>query len=158
MSTIHIVRRPEAQKILGLAARSFARLEAEGVIVPSSRGRPGKASSYDLAVVVPQYIQHLKSVSGQSAERAARARRDLAVAKLNELKLRERRGELAEVKDVGLRWSEIAVGVRNAILGAPSALKQCFPDLKIDVVLELDRILRDILTRLADGAEGEHTH
>lgn len=88
------VRRVEARRLLGgIAERTFATLEQEGVIVPAKRGRGGRPSIYDLTTIVPAYLAH---ISGQrpANDRDARARRDLAVAELNELRVQKERGDL----------------------------------------------------------------
>jgi hypothetical protein len=88
------VTRSRARKLLGaLPERTFARLEAEGVIVPKERGRGGRPSIYDLEVLVPAYVGYL---SGQRplSDREARSRKDLSQAELNELRLARERALL----------------------------------------------------------------
>lgn len=86
--------RSEARAILGgIAERTFARLESEGILTPSQRGRGGRASVYDLRTVVPSYLVFVQGVK-PTDDRDARSRRDRSQAELNELTLASKRKEL----------------------------------------------------------------
>lgn len=88
------VRRLEARKILGgIAERTFAQLEAEGVIVPLRRGRGRRPSVYDLRVIVPAYLDYT-SKSRVVSDREARAMRDRSLAELNDLRIKREKGQL----------------------------------------------------------------
>lgn len=95
------VTRAEALRILVCPDRTFAKLEADGVVVPLRRGRPGQASVYDLRELVPAYLRHV--VNGKpSDDRAARAARDLKQAEKLDLEISTKRGELVALSDVVL--------------------------------------------------------
>ena len=52
----------------------------------------------------------------------ARTRREQAVAKLRELELREKRGELVQLKDVTRAWTGLVAAVRSRLLMMPANL------------------------------------
>jgi hypothetical protein len=121
----HEVARVEAQRILDrIPTRTFARLEAEGVIVPKRRGKPGVPSIYDLATIVPAYVQHLKGAKGSGNDRAARARRDATQAQLNELRLAREKGELLPRHQVIADGLAFIRASKAKILGLPRRLVQ----------------------------------
>jgi phage terminase Nu1 subunit (DNA packaging protein) len=94
------VQRPQARRVLGgVAERTFASLEQEGVLVAMKRGRGGRASVYDLEALVPAYLVHI-SKQRPTPERDARARRDMSQAEFTEMKLARERGELIERETV----------------------------------------------------------
>jgi hypothetical protein len=121
----HLVYRPEAQRILGnIPPRTFARLESEGILVPTKRGRPGVPSEYDLSTLVPAYIEYVKSGTGKNGDRDARARRDNAQAALHELRLAERRKELLPRDQVIREGRAFILAVRAKLLALPRRLVQ----------------------------------
>lgn len=120
----HEVARVEAQRILDrIPTRTFARLEAEGVIVPKRRGKPGVQSIYDLATIVPAYIQHIKSAT-VSTDREARAQRDRAQAALHELRLKERSKDLLLRDQVVRDGRAFVLAARAKLLGLPRRMAQ----------------------------------
>ncbi len=120
-----LVNRQLARQILAdPPARTFAMLEAEGVIVPSVRGKGGRPSVYDLAVIVPAYIVHLATARPSSQERVARARRDQAVAELTELRIAERRKQLLPREQIIFEGRTIILAARAKLLGLPHRMVQ----------------------------------
>jgi hypothetical protein len=123
--TTYHVHRKDAMRILdGIAERTFARLEAEGILVPFRRGKAGRPSIYDLTVIVPAYIQHVRSSVPASGDREARARRDNAQAELHELRLVERRKELLPREQVVAEGRAFIVATRAKLLALPRRLVQ----------------------------------
>jgi phage terminase Nu1 subunit (DNA packaging protein) len=94
--------RPQAIALLGVNVRTFARLEAEGVLTATTRSR-GKGSTYDGPTIVREFLAYREALI-RGSNQSARDRRDLSQAALNELRLaRERRDVLprAEVVRAG---------------------------------------------------------
>lgn len=149
------VTRIAAERITTLPHRTFARLEAEGVIVPKTRGGPGKASVYDLATIVPAYITHLKAQSARQTEQAARARREQSQAELNELKLAERTGELIDASKAERSWAEHITEARNTLLGVSTYLRTRFPHIPREVFAAVDARIREALEGLSEERGGE---
>jgi hypothetical protein len=87
-----LVTRPTLAKVLGISLRQVGSLESTGALVPTIRGKAGRASQYDLTVVVPSYIAQL--AKEEEAELQPRDRKDLAMAQLTELKIARERGDL----------------------------------------------------------------
>ncbi len=149
-----IVHRADAQRILNLPARTFARLEAEGVIVPSKRGKPGTPSEYDVGAITSAYIRYLSAHSGWTAEREARAHRDQAQAAFTTLRVKERLGQLVDAADVERTWSEMLIGVRNTVLSLPTRIRQRLPHLTLGDLNVMDAVVREILAEAATEASG----
>jgi hypothetical protein len=119
------VHRQAARAFLGgVPERTFARLEAEGVIVPAERGKAGRPSVYDLAVITPAYIKHLQGAQPASGDREARARRDRSQADLNELRLLEARRELLKRETVVRDGKAFVAASRAKLLALPRRLVQ----------------------------------
>ncbi len=122
-----LVRRAEAQQILGgIAERTFARLEADGVIVPTVRGRGRKPSVYDLALIVPAYLAHVtqRPVSNTISAWDARARRDVSQAELNELRKAERLKELLPRAQIVFEIQNLFRAVQAKLRALPQRMTQ----------------------------------
>jgi phage terminase Nu1 subunit (DNA packaging protein) len=90
-STTLPVMRAQAVRLLGLKDRTFARLEAEGILTATKRGTGRQPSEYDAFTLVPAYLAHQAHKLTGSLE-SPRDRAYLAQAKLAEFRLaRERR-------------------------------------------------------------------
>ena len=87
------VIRPQAVRLLGLKDRTFARLEAEGVLKATTPGTGRRPSVYDLYLLVPAYLAHRERQLRGSMEHP-RDRKDRSQAELNELRLARERREL----------------------------------------------------------------
>lgn len=85
------------------------------------------------------------------AWREARARREMALAKLAEDDLRRRRGELVEVAKVQRGLEDANARARLKLLGIPSRMHQRLPHLTHADVLEVESAIREALEELADG-------
>lgn len=86
--------------------------------------------------------------------RAARARREAALATLAEDEVRRTRGELVEVKGVKAAWVTLIVNSRNKLLGIPTRMKQRLPHLSRQDVTVIDDLITEALEDLA-GSAGE---
>jgi phage terminase Nu1 subunit (DNA packaging protein) len=85
-----IVPKGTAARVLGIAVRTFERLEQLEVIKPRTQGKRGKAGTYDLAVVVQAYIRRQAEEKPESPRDA----RDRSQAELNRLRLAKERRAL----------------------------------------------------------------
>lgn len=85
-----LVPKGTAARVLGIAVRTFERLEQLEVLKPHAAGRRGKAATYDLAVVVPAYIRR----QGEEKPESPRDARDRSQAELNRLRLAKERRAL----------------------------------------------------------------
>lgn len=108
----------------GLPDRTFARLEAESVIAPRVRGRGSRPSVYELDVIVPAYIEHLRSTAPATGDRLARARRDTSQSELNELRLLEKRKELLPRTQVVADGRAFIAAAKAKLLALPRRLVQ----------------------------------
>lgn len=115
--------RGQAIRLLGISERTFARLEAAGLLSPLRRGRGGKASTYDLAAVVQGYLKHATSAE-PNADREARARRDRSQADLNELKLAREKGEVLPLEQVVREGQLYVTAVQAKLRAIPPAAVQ----------------------------------
>jgi hypothetical protein len=121
-----LVTRRQVVQVLGkgISARTFDRLEAEGVLTPAQRGKGGRPSLYDLTVVVPAYLGYLGQSHPATEDREARARRDRSAAELNELKIAELRGALLPREAVVRDGQAFSTALRAAVLALPRRLAQ----------------------------------
>lgn len=85
-----LVPKGTAARVLGIAVRTFERLEQLEVLKPHVTGRRGKAAVYDLAVVVPAYVRRQAEEKPESPRDA----RDRSQAELNRLRLAKERRAL----------------------------------------------------------------
>jgi hypothetical protein len=120
------VHRQEARKFLGgIPERTFARLESERIIVPAERGKAGRPSVYDLAVLVPAYCKFLQGATATgSGDREARARRDRSQADLNELRLKEASRSLLKRDQVIRDGRAFVAAAKAKLLALPRRLAQ----------------------------------
>lgn len=138
----------EARQILGgVAERTFRTLEAERVIAPVRRGRGGRASVYDLTVLVPAYLGHV-TANRTSNDRDARARRDTATAQLNELRLKREIGELLPRQDVILRGQAFGKALRAKLRSLPRRVAQA-GIVSPEHEGELAAVVRELLTEVS---------
>jgi hypothetical protein len=123
LRTIH---RPEARKLLGgIPERTFATLEADGVIVAAVRGSGRKPSEYDPWVIVPAYVAYLQHTAGKNGgDREARARRDRSQAELNEMRLKEARRELLPREQVIRDGKAFVQAAKAKLLALPRRIAQ----------------------------------
>jgi hypothetical protein len=143
------VHRVEAREILGkVPDRTFARLEAEGIIIPSKRGKPGVPSVYDLAVIVPAYVAHLKTAQPANAEKAARARRERSQADLNEQRLAEKQKELIPREQVVREGKAFVLATKAKLLAIPRRMGQA-GIVPADKQPEVAALIREALEEMA---------
>jgi phage terminase Nu1 subunit (DNA packaging protein) len=114
--------RRELSRVLGVALRTVGNLEADGVVKPAKRGRGGRSSMYDLTVAIPAYISHVSTAPVASEERAARARRDTAAARLNEIKVAREEGGLIDYEQVAAAGQTVVRVWRTVLLQLPHQL------------------------------------
>lgn len=118
------VRRAEARVVLGgLAERTFARLESEGILVPATRGRGGRPSTYDLRRIVPAYLTYV-TAARPTTDRDARAHRDQTQAALNELRLAQASAALVSADQVVLAGQAYTKAWTAQVRGLPRRLVQ----------------------------------
>lgn len=85
----------------------------------------------------------------------ARAHKEHYLAKQAELDYREAAGKLVPVETIQKEWSSVAASVRTKVLGIPSKAKQRIPDLTHDQFLAIEKLVRESLEDLAEGANRE---
>jgi hypothetical protein len=115
------VSRPQAVRLLGVSDRTFARLEAEGVIAAATPRHGRRASSYDAVVLVRNFIEHREQKLTDSIE-SPRDRRDRSHADLNELRLARERNELLPRERVVLEGQAFVTAIVAKIRALPSRL------------------------------------
>jgi phage terminase Nu1 subunit (DNA packaging protein) len=134
-----------------VSLRTFADLEAAGVVVPAERGRGGRASLYDPVATLRQILHHLRQERPAGGEQSARMRRDLAQAALAEQTHQARAGALLPVKEVRHAWLSIVVAVRAKLLRLPSAMADLLAHASTPAEVQriLDAEIRSVLTELS---------
>ena len=119
-----LISRIEARELLGgIADRTFAKLEADGIIAATVRGSGRRPSQYDPFSITQAYIAHVRSIN-MGADREARAQRDRSQAELNELRLKQQRKELLPRDQVVREGKAYIVAVRAKLLALPRRMTQ----------------------------------
>lgn len=72
-------------------------------------------------------------------------------AKNEQLKFRQAANELIEATTVQRGMAERASRIKTKLLGLPAKLKQALPELSLEQLAQVDRLLREALEELADG-------
>jgi hypothetical protein len=147
------VHRLEARKILGdVAERTFAKLEADGVLVPARRGRGGRPSVYSLETIVPAYLVYV-TAQRPSSDRDARSRKDISQAELNELRLKTQKGELLPRDQVILEGQHYTKAWSAKVRALPRQLVQAGIVMR-DQEPAVAAICRDLLSEIASWRTG----
>lgn len=148
------VDRGRVVRALDISERTLARLEADGVVVPVERGRRGRASVYDLEQTARNYLAHLRGTQASgNDERAARARRDLAQAKLSETRAKLIAAQLVPADEAEQTWGAYVEAVRAKLLAIPGALADSLARATNARVVseQLTAAIHDTLRQLARG-------
>ena len=143
--SVLLVLRPVAAKILEISLRTFARLEAEEVVVPHTVGRGGRASRYDVMTLVPAYLRHRE----RKREESPRDRRDRSQAELNELRIDRERKLLLPREQVVREGQMQGKAVAAKLRAIPSRLERAgaIPATAQTIVDELIREALDEMSR-----------
>lgn len=81
---------------------------------------------------------------------AARTRKEVALAELRELEVRQKRGASLDADAVAREWADILRQVRAGVLAVVSRVRAQLPHLTTHDASVIDRELRQALTALAD--------
>lgn len=116
----------------------------------------GKSKFYSLSQVLSTLAADFVNPDTDDDYNEAKRRRELANAKLAELDLREREGQLVKVDDVRVAWAQIGVNVKQKIMAMPTKAAplllgaQSLPFVK-DV---LDTLIAESLDEIAASPPG----
>jgi hypothetical protein len=144
--------------------RNVHRLTRLGVLrlAKDSEGRQLRGR-YELGDAMPRFVEHLrdqiaKADPNEAAYIAARARRMLAVAQSEELRVKLQRGELLEADRVDAEVMGVLVTVKQHMLALGSAITRQLLGLLADKDVTYQKVysvvhggIRRGLTELADG-------
>ncbi len=153
-----IVGRQRLAAFLGFSERSITEWTRAGMPVHRVGGR-GKENEYDTAEVVPWLLSRETS-SGDPETIAARRRIACAEAGRREIRLARERGEVADLRLVGMTW-ERAIGVfRNRMLGLPRRAVPRLRGVPADTKREklLTELVHEALNELAETNFGGIIH
>jgi phage terminase Nu1 subunit (DNA packaging protein) len=141
-----IVTRAELARRLGLSTRTIGDHAAHGRLVRSDGG-------YLLWASIRALVTYqAEALAGRNTEvNQARARLELAKAKMAELKLAEAEGRSLDAEEVLQAWIGLITRVRNRILQAPKRLQITLGHLTRSDFAAIERELRDALTELGTG-------
>ena len=137
--------------MVGIKLRTWAELEAAGIVAATRPGRGGRPSLYDLRVTVPSYIAHVSQARSPASDREARARRDRAQGELVELTIAERRRHLLPREQVVLEGQAFVKALVAKLRVLPRQLVQAgvIPQLAEPSVAALVREALDEISRWA---------
>jgi phage terminase Nu1 subunit (DNA packaging protein) len=83
---------------------------------------------------------------------AARTRKEMALAELRELEVRQKRGSVLDAEVVARRWEVLGREVQARVLACTSRIRAALPHLTTHDAEVIDRELRAALTGLADAS------
>ena len=157
-----LVKRTQLARVLGCSVRQVGSLEADGVIVAARRGKAGRASLFDLTVVVPACLRRELAKQDDPAinlerERALLAREQRRKAQFEN---RKRAGELLERADIVIAGKAYTIAWRSAVLQLPHKLTTAGiipPEREADVKTACRDLLTDIASWKTD-ADLEHVN
>jgi hypothetical protein len=116
-----VLTRPQAVRLLNVSDRTFARLEAEGVIFALAPGSGRRSSTYDAYTIVRAYWAHRERQLMDGAE-SPRDRRDRSQAELNELRVEKERRVLLPRDQVVREGQRFVKAVAAKLRALPSRL------------------------------------
>jgi phage terminase Nu1 subunit (DNA packaging protein) len=153
-----LVEATELGAVIGLSDRHVRQLTRDGVL-KAAGSKVNGARRYRLAASVQAYQRHKAAViraerNGANGEYdAARTARMRALAEVEQLNLRERKGELLKKSDVEF-WVGLTIrNVRDQIRAVPSKVMHALVGLKSAVVANqlVSEALDKVLSAVADG-------
>ena len=150
------VSQAELARIFGVDTRTIQRWTDAGL----PRQGAGKATKYDVAAALTWWLERERGRlerrrPGRTAQALAEARARIAEirAEREALELALRKGELLPVDVVEQRFAAFAEEVRDALRAAAArwAPYLCHERTVAEAQAELQRLIHDLLTELADG-------
>jgi len=135
------VPRERLAAILTTSGRTLWRLEAAGIIRPTSAPKRGQVSLYDLEQAVPAYLTHLVAERPQSAK----DRRDEAQAEFVSIKSAQMRRELLPAAEVNRAAAAVVRAAAARLARLEDDLARTLPE----AADEVGRAVREALEELA---------
>ncbi|WP_104639939.1 hypothetical protein [Helicobacter bizzozeronii] len=129
-------------EILGLTKQRIYQLEGAGVLAKSEH------DSWDLTQTLNQFITY-KLQNEESELGVARARKELADAKLKELSYKEKVGELLTFDTIAKALQDIAITISNKLYSLPHLLKRKHR-LEAPLIKDMNAEIEGILAELQD--------
>lgn len=141
------VSRAALATLLGVSERTARRLERDGILVPVAPPKRGKVSFFDVAINVAAYIKH---VLAERESTSPRDRKDLAQARLSELRYEREAKTLVPADEVVAEFRGHVLAARARLLQVPAAAR--LRGLAEDHVRMLESLIREALAELAGEA------
>jgi phage terminase Nu1 subunit (DNA packaging protein) len=139
----------ELASLLGLTVQRVTQLAAEGVFVRVARNR------YNLVECVQAYIRFREAtirseLGGGSSLTSARTNWVETRARLAQLELQARNGELVPINDVVRAWSAVITTLRMRLLSVPAHISaRCDPQTRPSVHAFVTDLINNALEELA---------
>jgi len=151
----------EFARAMGVRISSVEEAIASGRLTSAvvSIDENGRKSIVDLELARAEWEAHtlVRASSGPAAKPSAledaTLRERLARARSIELETEKRAGRVISTEEVERILTTLVVQAKTALLGLPTRARQRLPHLTAADTAELDRLVREVLTELADGAE-----
>ena len=155
--------RAQAVRLLGVADRTFSRLESEGIITATTPGTGRRPSEYDAFALVPAYLEHqARKLTGSL--HSPRDRAYTAQAQLAEFRLAKERREVLSRADYIRHGQQLAASFTAQARSLPDRLVRAgvLPSTQEpEALAAVDEMLRNI-ARWRDqdlvAAAGEPEH
>lgn len=132
-----------------VSTRRIAQLADDGVVVRAGRGR------FDLIASTANYCRRLREVAsgrGENAPDLTAERTRLAKEQADRIAIENeaKRGKTLDAEEAELRWADEIVKLRARLLAIPGQVALALPHLTKHELSEIDRVLRDAMTSIAD--------
>lgn len=140
------ISRPEAVRLLGIADRTFTRLESAGALRAARRGRGATLSEYDAPSLVQDFLAHERRKI-QGSQGSPRDRAYTAQAELAEFRLARERGLYLPRAEWVARGQALAAALTAKLRALPSRLARVgviTSEREPEALAAVDEILREI--------------
>ncbi|MCE3037769.1 hypothetical protein [Helicobacter anatolicus] len=139
----------ELGELLSLTERHIYNLEKQGILKKENK------NEWDAPKNIKAYIEYKLENEGKTSDYGKiKARRELADAKLKELTLKEKQGELIHITTIAKELEDIAVTISNKLYALPHTIKS-----QTKITKETEKLLNieveKILNELKDPREYE---
>jgi phage terminase Nu1 subunit (DNA packaging protein) len=145
-----ILKTAQLALLLGLTSRRVNQLAEDGITVRTAHGEfDGPASIKNYIASVSNRVKDGEATIDKEREEARLKKEQADNLELKNAKLRN---ELLPIEDVSRVWSEQISEVRSRMLSVVSRVSQRL-SLSVEDTVEIDKEIREAMTKLADGVE-----
>lgn len=147
MTVSKLLTRRQLASVLSVHMQTITKWEQAGMPIAATAGR-GRATHYSESAV-RAWKEARDTAPVEADPRDARTRKDLAQARESEQRVALRAKTLILATDAGQVWADEISRCRTKLLGLSRKVKARRPQLTLDDIKEIDRLIREALEDLA---------